>query len=182
MIIKMKSYTLLITAIFAIAFLTTGCCFFPFDLQDKLSDTAKKDTNIIENAELKEPEPDHGIFSGTPFNQKISSTAIPGQAIDVDVSGNYAYLTNDLGVLYIINIADKTKPYMTGKCPGIDSANIIIVEEDIAYISYTEWIPEEKDYYSECGFKIVDISDKENPVVIGDYNTGYKEKKPDKYT
>jgi hypothetical protein len=175
MIIKIKLFILIITAIFAIAFFTTGCCFFPFDLQDKLSDIAQKDSKTIEDVELQEA--DHGIFSGIPFNKKVSSTAIPGQAIDVDVSGNYAYLTNDLGVLYIINIADKTKPYITGKCPGIDSANIIIVEEDIAYISYTEWIPEENDYYSECGFKIVDISDKENPVVIGDYNTGYKEKK-----
>jgi hypothetical protein len=175
MIIRIKSYVLFLAVILAVIFFTAGCCFIPFDLQDKLSDIANKDDKTIENAELQEP--DHDIFSGIPFNQKISSTAIPGQAIDVDVSGNYAYLTNDLGVLYIINIADKKTPYITGKCPGIDSANIIIVKEDTAYISYTEWVPAENDYYSECGFKIVDISDKENPVVIGDYNTGNKDKK-----
>jgi len=102
---------------------------------------------------------------------------VSGQAIDVDISGNYAYLTNDLGVLYIINISDKAQPFITGKCPDIDSANIVIVREDLAFISYTEWIAGENDYYTECGFKIVDITDKEDPEVIGDYNTGNNNKK-----
>ncbi|MCK5567540.1 MAG: hypothetical protein KAI62_06475, partial [Actinomycetia bacterium] len=130
------------------------------------------DTDINEDFAV-----DHGIFTGIPQNYRISSVKIPGQAIDVDISGNYAYLTNDLGVLYIINIIDRAKPYVVGKCPDIDSANIVIAREDIAYISYTEWIVEEGDYYTECGFKIIDISDKENPVVIGDYNTGENNRK-----
>jgi hypothetical protein len=122
--------------------------------------------------EYDEPAVDHGVFSGIPNNYRIGSVKIPGQAIDVDISGNYAYLTNDLGVLYIINIVDKEKPFVYGKCPDIDSANIVIARNDTAYISYTEWLAGEEEYYTECGFKIVDISDKENPVVVGDYNTG----------
>jgi hypothetical protein len=173
--VRIKLYILSLIAIPAAAFFITGCCFIPFNLQDKLSDIIEDNDNQIKSEEVQGP--DHGIFSGIPFNQKISSIPISGQAIDVDVAGNYAYLTNDLGVLYIINIADKENPYITGKCPGIDSANIIIVKGDIAYISYTEWIPAENDYYSECGFKIVDISDKENPVVVGDYDTSNENKK-----
>lgn len=115
---------------------------------------------------------DDGVFSGIPNNYRIGNVKIPGQAIDVDISGNYAYLTNDLGVLYIINIIDKEKPFVYGKCPDIDSANIVIAHGDMAYISYTEWVEGEEEYYTECGFKIIDISDKENPVVVGDYNTG----------
>ena len=47
----------------------------------------------------------------------------------------------------------------------------------MAYVSYTEWIAGERDYYTECGFKIVDISDKEDPEVIGDYMSGKQNKK-----
>jgi len=120
---------------------------------------------------------DHGTFTGVPFNAKVSSIPVSGQAIDVDIAGNYAYLTNDLGVLYIIDISDRERPRITGKCRDIDSANIVMVEGDIAYISYTEWIAGEDDYYTECGFKIVDISDKERPEVIGNYISGREEKK-----
>ncbi len=139
-----------------------------------------KDTSIDSNItadENHEEAVDHGIFSGIPNNYRISSVKIPGQAIDVDISGNFAYLTNDLGVLYIINIIDKEKPFVYGKYPGIDSANIVIARDDIAYVSYTEWIAGEEEYYTESGFKIVDISDKENPVVVGDYNTGNGKRK-----
>jgi PKD repeat protein len=120
---------------------------------------------------------DHGTFSGVPFNARASSIPVSGQAIDVDIAGNYAYLTNDLGVLYIIDISDRERPRITGKCRDIDSANIVIVEGDMAYVSYTEWIAGEDDYYTECGFKIVDISDKEKPEVIGNYISGRKDKK-----
>jgi PKD repeat protein len=120
---------------------------------------------------------DHGTFTGVPFNAKVSSIPVSGQAIDVDIAGNYAYLTNDLGVLYIIDISDRERPRITGKCRDIDSANIVMVEDDIAYVSYTEWIAGEDDYYTECGFKIVDISDKERPEVIGNYISGREEKK-----
>ncbi len=95
----------------------------------------------------------------------------------MDIAGNYAYLTNDLGVLYIIDISDRERPLITGKCRDIDSANIVMVEGDIAYVSYTEWIAGEDDYYTECGFKIVDISDKERPEVIGNYISGQEGKK-----
>jgi len=160
-----------------IAVLFTGCCFAPEDVPGKIRSLIN---NYRENKIEKDEdqlEPDHGVFSGTPNSLKVSSIPISGQAIDVDISGNYAYLTNDLGVLYIINISDKTQPFITGKCPDIDSANIVIVREDLAFISYTEWIAGENDYYTKCGFKIVDITDKENPEVIGDYNTGKNNRK-----
>ncbi len=172
---KFSSLFILLIAAFITVFIQ-GCCFIPEAIKEFYTffseETKTPDTDINEDFAV-----DHGIFTEIPHNYRISSVRISGQAIDVDISGNYAYLTNDLGVLYIINIIDKAKPYVVGKCPDIDSANIVIAREDMAYISYTEWIEGEVDYYTECGFKIIDISDKENPVVIGDYNTGENNRK-----
>ena len=42
---------------------------------------------------------DSGIFSGIPDSYITGNINISGQAIDINISGNYAYLTNDLGIL-----------------------------------------------------------------------------------
>ncbi|MDZ7838550.1 MAG: transglutaminase domain-containing protein [Actinomycetota bacterium] len=97
---------------------------------------------------------------------------MPGQAIDVDVKDCYAYLTDDLGQLYIIDFADLASPEIIGKVKGIDSANIVIIEGSYAYVSYTSWQEDQGNYYTQCGFKIVDISDPENPDLVGDYVSG----------
>ncbi len=177
MIIKNKIIlvVLILLILILIIGLTQGCRPIAEAIRGIIKDTSI-DNNITAD-ENHEEAVDHGIFSGIPNNYRISSVKIPGQAIDVDISGNFAYLTNDLGVLYIINIIDKEKPFVYGKYPGIDSANIVIARDDIAYVSYTEWIAGEEEYYTESGFKIVDISDKENPVVVGDYNTGNGKRK-----
>jgi len=114
-----------------------------------------------------------GVFSGIPDSHLIGRINIPGQAIDINISGNYAYLTNDLGILYVIDIKDKKNPEIAGRCKGVESANIVIVEGDYAYISYTEWISNDyNDVQTNCGFYIVDIRDEENPRLVGNYNTG----------
>lgn len=174
---RKRIYIINLVIILIIAVLFTGCCFIPADALGKARSLINNYRDSKKENIESQPEPDHGIFGGTPNNLKISSISVSGQAIDVDISGNYAYLTNDLGVLYIINISDKAKPFITGKCPDIDSANIVIVREDLAFISYTERIAGENDYYTQCGFKIVDITDKEDPEVIGDYNTGKNNRK-----
>ncbi|MBU4449913.1 MAG: hypothetical protein KKE35_01315, partial [Actinobacteria bacterium] len=111
----------------------------------------------------------------------ISQLKVPGQAIDVKVSGNYAYLTNDLGILYVIDVSDKSNPKIVGKCTGIDSANIVIIQDDYAYVSYTSWIAPEDNKPREaiyiCGFKIIDIKDKNSPEVVGDYISGQHSQK-----
>ncbi|MCL5072165.1 MAG: hypothetical protein M1308_14940 [Actinobacteria bacterium] len=125
------------------------------------------------------PEPERVLK--TPNAYIISQLKVPGQAIDVKVSGNYAYLTNDLGILYIIDVSDKSNPKIVGKLAGIDSANIVIIQDDYAYVSYTSWIAPEDNKSQEvtsiCGFKIIDIKDKNNPEVVGDYISGEKSQK-----
>ncbi|MCJ7665783.1 MAG: PKD domain-containing protein [Actinobacteria bacterium] len=176
--IKNKNFSIVFILLIA-ALMTVfiqGCCLISKVGRDN-SDDSSGGNKTLEPDINKELEVDHGIFNGITQNYRIGSVKIPGQAIDVDISGNYAYVTNDLGVVYIISIIDRAKPFVVGKCPDVDSANIIIAREDMAYVSYTEYIIEDGDYYTECGFKIIDISDKENPVIKGDYNTGEGNKK-----
>jgi len=116
---------------------------------------------------------DAGIFTGIPDSHLTGSINISGQAIDISISGNYAYLTNDLGILYVIDIKDKKNPVIVGRCKGLESSNIVIAKGDYAYISYTEWISnDDNDIHTNCGFYIVDIEDRENPRLVGNYNTG----------
>ena len=116
-------------------------------------------------------------FEGVPVFTLHGKTSVPGQAIDVKAEGNYAYLTNDLGILYIIDVKDKNNPAIVGKCSGLDSANIVIVKDNYAYISYTVWVYEDNNVFTECGFYIVDTGNKNSPELIGNYNTGENNKK-----
>ncbi len=97
---------------------------------------------------------------------------IPGQAIDVDLRGTYAYLTDDLGQMYIIDFSDKREPRIVGKLRDIHSANIVIVQDDFAYISFTSWNSEPGRLFTECGFKIIDIKRPESPRTVGQYLSG----------
>ena len=160
-----------------------SCCFYPETFQkenqtgENYQTEEAEEVGEGEEAETIEEETIPDEFTGMPSSSVISKIEVPGQAIDVDVSGNYAYLTNDLGVLYIINIKDKKDPKIIGKCPDIDSANIVIVKDSYAYISYTEWENEDNIVFTKCGFKIIDISDMEHPEVIGNYDTSEDNKK-----
>ncbi|MFZ3386079.1 MAG: hypothetical protein WA120_02770 [Candidatus Hydromicrobium sp.] len=58
----------------------------------------------IDRSSKDEEAVDVEEFSGIPNSFLISKLKISGQAIDVDISDNYAYLTNDLGVLYVIDV------------------------------------------------------------------------------
>jgi PKD repeat protein len=121
----------------------------------------------------------------------LSKLKISGQAIDVKALGGYAYLTNDLGILYVIDVKDKENPAVVGKISGLNAANIVMLQGDYAYISYTEWIDPNatsdstqqddqsgtNNIYSKCGFKIIDIRDKKNPKLAGDYISGDNKKK-----
>jgi len=149
----------------------TYCCYRLLTI-DRSGKEEEKEEKLIGIGERDEETVDVEEFSGVPNSYIISKLKVPGQAIDVDISGNYAYLTNDLSVLYVIDIKDKENPSIVGKCKGINSANIVIVKDDYAYISYTELISDDNEDYTVCGFYIVDIKEKENPELIGNYNTG----------
>ena len=144
--------------------IVTSCCYLPLKIQN--GETSRQYASEEEPAEETE-------FTGVPDARLISNIKVSGQAIDVDINGNYAYLTNDLGVLYIVDIRDKENPSIIGKCPGVDSANIVIVKEDYAYISYYVYRKDDNgDEYTDCGFYIVDVNEKDDPRLLYNYNTG----------
>lgn len=155
----------------------TSCCYRLLTI-DRSDEEGEIEEKIIGIGEKDEKTVDAEEFSGVPNSYPVSKLKVPGQAIDVDISGNYAYLTNDLGILYVIDVKDKENPSIVGKCKGINSANIVIVKEDYAYISYTEVIrDDDEDYTTVCGFYIVDIKEEGDPKLIGNYNTGENNKK-----
>jgi len=111
----------------------------------------------------------NNIVLQNPKSSIISSLKLPGQAIDLKVSGDFIYITNDLGYLYVIDIKDKKNPAIIGKCSGIDAANIVFIESDYVYVSYSKYDFQSKDLKVNYGFKIIDIKDKRQPKVIGDW-------------
>ena len=163
MSIRKASFTIILILIPVLSL--TSCCYLPLKVQDMI----RSEQNADEGSELIEEIE----FTGVPNSSLISNIEVSGQAIDVDISGNYAYLTNDLGILYVIDTSNKENPSVIGKCPGVDSANIVIVKDDYAYISYYYY---EKDNngeeYTDCGFYIVDVSKKNEPELVHKYNTG----------
>ncbi|MBM3712078.1 MAG: hypothetical protein FJW56_01365, partial [Actinobacteria bacterium] len=187
----------LFVIIFFILISQVSCCFC-FDPKYWTQGTGKENaegeitselTSIYET-ETAETTAEISTPLEKPDLQVVSILKIPGQAIDVKAQGGYAYLTNDLGMLFVILVRDKENPKIVGKCTGINSANIVILQKGYAYVSYTEWIsPDETadspseseqenvEILSVCGFKIIDIKDKKNPRVVGDFISGKNENK-----
>jgi hypothetical protein len=191
---KLKIFLFFISMIVLTGFLVlqVSCC-FSFNLNSSPSteeqqfwnETGSGQTDTAQTAAEQSTDlvkPDLSI---------LSKLKISGQAIDVKALGGYAYLTNDLGILYIIDVKDKENPAVVGKISSLNAANIVMLQGDYAYISYTEWInpatasdSTQQDnqngtnvIYSKCGFKIIDIRDKKNPKLAGDYVSGDNKRK-----
>ena len=191
---RLKIFLIFLSMIVMLGFLIlqVSCC-FSFNLNSSPSteeqqfwnETSSGQTDTAQTAAEQSTElvkPDLAI---------LSKLKISGQAIDVKALGGYAYLTNDLGILYVIDVKDKENPAVVGKISGLNAANIVMLQGDYAYISYTEWINPDaasestqqdsqsaaNNIYSKCGFKIIDIRDKKNPKLTGDYVSGDNKKK-----
>src|SRR4030042_961031 len=135
-----------------ICLLLTSCSFWPFNIN-------RNDEEIV----------DAGEFTGIPNSYLISKIKVPGQAIDVNISGNYAYLTNDLGVLYVIDIGEKENPRLVGNYNTGESNKKSVygmfIEGDFAYIDTTS----ENEDWEISRLEIVDISRKSDPEIVGGY-------------
>ncbi|OQA20692.1 MAG: Transglutaminase-like superfamily protein [Actinobacteria bacterium ADurb.Bin346] len=165
-----------------------SCCFsIDFDAFKTTTDAENREDSIAQDTETETAETtaDESTPLEKPELYLISKLKVPGQAIDVKSRGGFAYLTNDLGILFVVDVKDKENPKIIGKCSGINAANIVIIQGDYAYTSYTDWQrpkdeaddSEGTEVYSVCGFKIIDIRDKKNPIVVGDYISGSTGKK-----
>ncbi|WP_340820580.1 PKD domain-containing protein [Methanolobus sp. WCC4] len=77
-----------------------------------------------------------------------------GETTDVEVIGNYAYVTDLYEGLFIINVNDPTTPTIVGTCYTDGYASDIAIVDNSAYIC------------NVYGLVIVDISNPENPLLI----------------
>ncbi len=116
-------------------------------------------------------------------NPEIVGTADPtGWASNFYVEGNYAYLPYSIwdnegfssGGFKIIDITDKKKPEEVGIFESDGSINGICATGNYIYASYEISEKQDEGYYTmlESGIKIIDMTDKENLVSVGTYDTG----------
>jgi len=75
------------------------------------------------------------------------------------------------GGFYIIDISNKDNPSFLGTFKSEGRIKDLWVVEDYAYATY-ETREKTQNKIAESGIKIIDVSDKENPVTLGIYETG----------
>ena len=153
------------TALIALMIFTLASCRAANQNDGNYTTSTNSENTVIQSVS----ETSGAALLENPKASVISNLKISGQAIDLKVSGNYLYVTNDLGYLYIVDIKDKLNPKVIGKCAGIDAANIVFIEGDYAYISYSKYDFKTEELKVDYGFKIVDIKNKEQPKVIGNW-------------
>ena len=93
-----------------------------------------------------------------PVETGYNTTA--NNAYGVAVRGNYAYIA-DFDVLRIFNVSDPSNPIETGALEV--SWKQVVISGDYACVSH--------DYNFD--FQIIDVSDPENPQVVGQFDEGY---------
>ena len=90
-----------------------------------------------------------------------SFCATPGQARDIDVVGDYAYIADGDQGIQIINIFDKNNPEIIGSYDTSGTASGIFIDAGYAYVAD-----------GNGGMVILDVSDKSNPLIIAAFDTG----------
>lgn len=89
----------------------------------------------------------------------IKTFHTPGEARDIIVKGDYAYVADGEDGLQIIDITKIEDCYIIGNFDTDGKASSICLQNDFIYIA--NW---------ENGIQIIDVSDKENPCISGGYN------------
>ncbi|MCA2701868.1 MAG: DUF4347 domain-containing protein [Microcystis sp. M179S2] len=89
----------------------------------------------------------------------VGSYDTPGEAHDVKVVGNYAYVADFSLGLQIIDISNPTNPTLIGNYDTSGSAMDVQIVGNYAYVA---------DYAS--GLQIIDISNPTNPTLTGNYS------------
>ncbi len=85
----------------------------------------------------------------------------PGKAQDVQVSNNYAYIADGDHGIQIIDLSDKTNPYIMGNFDTPGSAYGVFIKGNYAYVAD-----------GVSGIAIIDVSDKAEPVQSAIFDTG----------
>jgi len=91
--------------------------------------------------------------------QLIGGCDTPGEAFDVAVSGNYAYVADGYAGLRVISVVDPTQPVEIGSFDTPGWARGVAVSGDYAYVA---------DY--DSGLQVVSVADPARPVQVGHYD------------
>ena len=92
---------------------------------------------------------------------EVGNIDTPGDATDVVVRGDYAYIADGPSGLGIVNISNPEEPENTGSLDTDGSTLALAVEGDLAYLAD-----------GMRGLVIVDISNPEEPEAIGEFSVG----------
>jgi hypothetical protein len=86
-----------------------------------------------------------------------------GDAISVEISGNYAYVISSNSGMRILDVSDPTNPYLIGIFNTDGEAKDVVISGDYAYIANRNF-----------GLRIIDISDPTNPYEKGFFDTDHQ--------
>ncbi len=96
-----------------------------------------------------------------PFEYTLVGTYdTPGDAYDVAVSGNYAFVANDAFGLHVIDISNPANPGLVGAYNTSGSSYGVAVYGDYAFVAD-----------GTTGLQVIDISNPGSPTLVGSYNT-----------
>ncbi len=90
----------------------------------------------------------------------VGECATSGNATDVAVQGDYAYVADDYAGLEVINVSDPTKPLKCGSCRTGGRALGVAVDGDHVFLAD-----------GEGGVQVIDVSDPAHPVRVGGCDT-----------
>jgi hypothetical protein len=88
----------------------------------------------------------------------ISKLRLEGNALKIDVAGNYAYVAEGDSCLKIINVSNPASPALTGIYHLPEAANSVFIAGNYAYVAD-----------ASSGLIVVNISDPSNPVLTSNY-------------
>ena len=108
---------------------------------------------------------DYGLLSSNALTDlylnKIANITGSSVGYDVDIDGNYAYITDNKGYI-VVDIENPTKPKKIGEFELTEAAFGIFVKDNIAYVAAGGY-----------GLYITDISNPASPILLGhEYSEG----------
>lgn len=91
----------------------------------------------------------------------VSDLGLASYSYDVYVDGNYAYITDGVSGLKIINVSNPSNPQQVGSLDTTGYARKVVVSGNYAYVAD-----------GTAGLKIIDVTSKTNPTLAASYSTG----------
>jgi len=115
-------------------------------------------------------EPDGGSGPSFPETECIHyedymrwiGNVVPGTCYDVAIAGDYAFVASGLNGLQVVNIANPGAPTVEVGADTPGEAYAIALSGNYAYVADRPW------YQVGPSLQIVNVSDPENPSVVGD--------------